>query len=182
MTHDEVHKTTQAWVEEANATNTERMRQESTQYAWTVEEDLESPEPIWQALVGSEVILTMDKLLQLVPRFRRTIEDQITGRSSRAVFTNFTGTSDELTVVDHNNLAIQVILKGQEIVGCIIDGGSSVNVISSRICKQLGISEWEACPFWLRMADTRSGRPLGLIRKLGIVVGGTLLQDLDSGA
>ena len=121
-----------------------------------VEEDLGSPGPVWQALAGSEVILTMDKLLQLVPRFRRTIEDQITGRASRAVGTNFTGTSNGPMVVDHKNLAIQMILKGQEIVGCIIDRGSGVNVISSKICKQLGISEWEACPFWLRMADTRS--------------------------
>ena len=57
-------------------------------------------------MAGSEVILTMDKLLQLVPRFRRTIEDRITGRVSRAVGTNFTGTSDGPTVVDHINPTI----------------------------------------------------------------------------
>ena len=39
------------------------------------------------------------------------------------------------------------------------------------MCARLGISDWEACPFWLRMVDTRSGRPLGLIRKLVIIVG-----------
>ena len=165
MAQDEVRKADQAWVEEANAANTERMRQESTQKTGIVEEDWESPDPVWQALAGSEVILTMDKLLQLVPRFRRTVEDRITGRISRAVGTNFTSTSDGPTVVDHSNPAIQTILKGQKIVGCIIDGGSGVNVINSKICEQLGISEWEPCPFWLRMADTRSVRPLGLMRK-----------------
>ena len=144
---DELRKTAQAWVDKANVANTERMRQESTQHLGPVEEDLGSPDPVWQALAGSEVILTMDKLLQLVPRFRRTIEDRITGRSNRGVFTNFTKTNDGPTLVDHNNPTIQVILKGQEIVGCIIDGGSGVNVISSNICKQLGISKWEACPF-----------------------------------
>ena len=72
----------------------------------------------------------MDKLLHLVLRFRRTIEDRITGRVNRAIGTNFTSTSDGPTVVDHNNPAIQMVLKGQEIVGCIIDGGSGVNVIN----------------------------------------------------
>ena len=75
-------------------------------------------------------------------------------------------------MVDHNNPAIKLVLQGQEVAGCIIDGGSSVNVISAKTCEQLGISEWEACPFWRRMADTRSVRPLGLIRKLGIIIGG----------
>ena len=135
MAQDEVRKIAQAWVEEANAANIERMRQESTQYAGPVEEDLGSRDHVWQALAGSKVILTIDKLLQLVPRFRRTIEDRITGRSNRGVFTNFTKTNDGPTLVDHNNPTIQVILKGQEIVGCIIDGGSGVNVISAKICE-----------------------------------------------
>ena len=86
--------------------------------------------------------------------------------------TNFTETSNEPAVVDHRNLAIKLVLQGQEVAGCIIDGGSGVNVISAKTCEQLGISDWEACPFWLRMADTRSVRPLGLIRKLGIIIGG----------
>ena len=56
--------------------------------------------------------------------------------------------------------------------GCIIDGGSGVNVISTKTCEHLGISELEACLFWLRMVDTRSVRPLSLIRKLGIIIDG----------
>ena len=50
----------------------------------------------------------------------------------------------------------------------------------------MGISEWEACPFWLRMANTCSVGPLGLIRKLGIVIGGhrfeilAVVLDLDA--
>ena len=145
-----------------------------------------SPDPVWQALAGSEVILTMQKLLQLAPRFRCTIEDRITGKSNTGVFSNFTRTSDGPTMVDHSNPAIKVILQGQEVVGCIIDEGSGINVISARICEQLGISEWEACPFWLRMEDTCSVRPLGSIKKLGIVVGGHLFEisvvvlDLDA--
>ena len=44
-----------------------------------------------------------------------------------------------------------------------MDGGSGVNVISTATCAQLGIIDWEPCPFWLRIADTRSVRPLGLV-------------------
>ena len=47
--------------------------------------------------------------------------------------------------------------------------GSGVNDINTSTCTQLGITDWEVCPFWLRMADTHY---VWLIRKLGIVVGG----------
>ena len=86
----------------------------------------------------------MEKLLQLVPRFRHKIEDRVTGPG---VATNFTEPSDGPTVVDHRNPAIKLVLQGQEVPGCIIDGGSGVNVISAKICEQLGISDWKACPF-----------------------------------
>ena len=79
------------------------------------------------------------------------------------VSVNFDETSVGPTVMDHHNPTIKLVLHGQEITGCIIDGGSGINVISAKTCEQLGISEWEGCSFWLRMADTRSVRPLGLI-------------------
>ena len=49
-------------------------------------------------------------------------------------------------VVDHHNPAIKLVLKSQEIPGCIIDGGSGVNVISTstlsrsfaRACRRAG--------------------------------------------
>ena len=56
--------------------------------------------------------------------------------------------------------------------GCIIDGGSGVNVISEATCLDLGLNQWEPCPFWLRMADTQSVRPIGLIRHLDFTLGG----------
>ena len=93
-------------------------------------------------------------------------------RPSISVSANFVETSDGTTVVDQHNPTIKLVLHDQEITGCIIDGGSGVNVISVKTCERLGISEWEACPFWLRMADTRSVSPFGLIQKLGIIIGG----------
>ena len=64
---DELRKTAQAWIEKAYAANAERMRQESAQQVGPLEQDLGSPNPVWQALAGCEVTLTMEELLQLVP-------------------------------------------------------------------------------------------------------------------
>ena len=66
----------------------------------------------------------------------------------------FSNPEEGPTVVDTSSLAITAIVKGKEIAGTIIDGGSGVNVISLQTCDNLGIREWEPCPFWLRMADT----------------------------
>ena len=75
-------------------------------------------------------------------------------------------------MVDTSNPAITVLVKGKEITGTIIDGGSGVNVISQRTCDNLSIREWESCPFWLRMANTSSVRPTGLIRDLEVTIEG----------
>ena len=98
------------------------------------------------------------------------------GTDQLEISVNYTKSSTGPVVVDHHNLALKVVPQGQEITGCIVDDGSGVNVISKTTCKHLGITEWEACPFWLRMVDTRSIRPLGLVRKLRIVIDGHTLE------
>ena len=77
-------------------------------------------------------------------------------RDQVEILTSFVESSEGPPMVDHHNPAIKVVLQGEEISGCIVDGGSSVNVISKAICNCLGTKEWEVCPFWLCMADTRS--------------------------
>ena len=57
-----------------------------------------------------------------------------------------------------------------------MDGGSGVNVINKITCDRLGITKWEACPFWLQRVDTSIVRPIGLIRQLDIVIGGHTFQ------
>ena len=111
------------------------MRQVSANNVGPIEENIISPDPIWQALAGCEITMTMEKLLQLVPRFRQAVEDRITGRPGINVSANFAETSVGPTVVDHHNPAIKLVLHGQEITGCIIDGGSSINVISAKTCE-----------------------------------------------
>ena len=79
-------------------------------------------------------------------------------------------------MIDHQNPAIKVLVHSTEIKGCVVDDGSGVNVINKAMCTNLGITSWENCPFWLRMADTRSVRPLGLLRKLSVIIGGHLFE------
>ena len=66
VVQDEIRKASQAWVEKANATHTERMRQESANNL-PREEDTTSPDSIGQALVDCEITMTVEKLLRLVP-------------------------------------------------------------------------------------------------------------------
>ena len=126
---DKIRKAAQAWVEKANAVNAERMKQESMNASLQTNDNVLAPDPIWQALADCEITLTMDKLLRLVPRFRQVVENRIRGTTGLDVSTNFAESSTGPTVVDHHNPAIKLVLKGQEISGCIVDRGSRVNVI-----------------------------------------------------
>ena len=83
----------------------------------------------------------------------------------KVILTLFTEPNHGPAVIDHQNPAIKVLVHDTEITGCVVDDGSGVNVISKATCTNLGITSWKNCPFWLRMADTRSVRPLGLLRK-----------------
>ena len=51
-----------------------------------------------------------------------------------------------------------------------------VNVINKTTCNRLGIKKRDACPFWLRMADTSTVRPFDLIRHLDVIFEGYSFQ------
>ena len=93
-------------------------------------------------------------------------------KNTEQVSVNYNDPSNEPTIMDEQSPAIKVVIQGQEVLGAIVDGGSGVNVINKTTCDRLGIKKWDACPFWLRMADTSTVRPLGLIRQLDVIVGG----------
>ena len=78
--------------------------------------------------------------------------------------------------MDEQNPSIKVIINGKEIEVSIADGGSRVNVINKITCDRLGITKWEACPFWLRMVDTSMVRRISLLRHLDVLLGGHTFQ------
>ena len=149
-----IRKAAQEWVTKANAANIERMRQESTSDTPEIGSTAEA-DPIWEALADCPITLTMSKLLNLVPRFRQAMEARLQA-PHKTIPTLFTETNLGPTIIDHRSPVIKVLVHGTEIQGCAIDDGSGVNVISKATCTTLGITSWENCPFWLRMADTCS--------------------------
>ena len=120
-------------------------------------------DPIWEALADCPITLTMSKLLNLVPRFRQAMEARLQ-TPHKTIPAHFTKPNLGPTFIEHRNPAIKVLVHGTEIKGCVVDGGSTVNVISKATCTNLGITSWENSPFWLQIAVTRSVRPLGLLR------------------
>ena len=158
----------------ANAANIERMRQESTSGTPETGSTAEA-DPIWEALADCPITLTMSKLLNLVPWFQQAMQARLQA-PHKTIPALFTETNLGPTIIDHRSPTIKALVHGTEIQGCMIDGGSGVNVISKATCTTLGITSWENCPFWLRMADTRSVCPLRLLQKLSIVVGGHLFE------
>ena len=180
-----MRKVAKEWVEEANNNNLAKMLQESivpiVEFDKTGNRQEEAPtdtneeDEAWQALVDSKISLSLSALLKLVPRFIEKVAQIISKNVFAEVAVNFTNPIKGLTIMNKQSPTIKVIIKGQEVLGSIFDGGSSVNVINKLTCDQLGI-KWETCPFWLRMADTSTVRPLGLIRQLDVIIGGHIFQ------
>ena len=87
----------------------------------------------------------------------------IAKNKTEEVADKFTNPTQAPTVMDEQSPSIKVIVQGQELLRSVVDGGSGMNVINKLTCDRLCI-KWETCPFWFRIADTSTIRPLGLIR------------------
>ena len=118
---------------------------------------------VWQALTSCQISMPLHQLLQLLPRFKETIQSRIAGLEPTTSSVHLTAPEPRPPLMDSQNPTVKIVIKGHKVHGCIIDGGSGVNVISEATCHDLGLTQWESCPFWLHMADTRSVRPIGLI-------------------
>ena len=81
---------------------------------------------------------------------------------------NYNHPSTGSTIMDDQSQSIKVIIRGQEVVGTI--------VVNKTTYDKLEITKWDTCPFWLRMADTSTVRPLGLIRQFDVILGGHTFQ------
>ena len=159
-------------MEEANNNNVVRMLQESIgpifafdnrQADIPTETDAANDE-VWQALADSRISLSFSALLKLVPRFTEKVATLLVQKNAEQVSVNYSQPSNGLTIMDEQSPSIKVIIRGQEVDRTIVDRGLRNNVINKTTYDKLGITKWEACPFWLRMMDTRTVRPLGLIR------------------
>ena len=101
----------------------------------SVEED-----QLWDALTSSQISLPLHKLLPLMPRFRDTLATLTSNTKSAAPSVNLTEPGTVPPLMYSQNPAVKIIIKGRNLHGCIIDGGSGVNVISEATCHNLGFS------------------------------------------
>ena len=151
-----------------NAANTERMHTEMkditiglvapSQPTGSLDDD-----PVWQALTSCQISMPRHKLQRQLPHFKETVQSHTAGLEPTTSSVHLTAPEPEPPLMDSQNLTVKLVIKGRDVHGCIIDSGSGVNVISEATCHDLGITQWEPCPFWLRMVDTRSVRLIGLI-------------------
>ena len=84
--------------------------------------------PTWQAFQECQIRLPLGWLLQLVPHFTEGLKTGITAGDTPLALAFFSNPEEGPTIVDTNSLAITAIVKGKELLGTIIDGGSGVNV------------------------------------------------------
>ena len=85
----------------------------------TVAYEISDEDLIWQALA-----MTMSKLLNLVLWFRELMMAMVQNEDRPIVSTNSAESTDGPVVMDHQNPAIRIIIKGQDVPGCIINDGS----------------------------------------------------------
>ena len=67
---------------------------------------------------------------------------------------------------------VNVRLNGTLVYEAFLDGGSGVNVLSTSLCAELGISNFESTPFFVKMADQHRVQPLGLVKGLDLDIVG----------
>jgi hypothetical protein len=176
---DHVREQAQQWVEEANDRQNEEIRTQESQRTANGKRILTNAagpsnsgtEPDISVLAGIQVTMKLEQLLRLVPRFREGLHRTLNGTVET------TATAIQLTEVDERVMdcecpSMEAIVGGQKIAGILIDGGSGVNVISMATCRQLGITKWEPCKFWLLMANGSSVRSIGMIPDLEMVMQG----------
>ena len=115
---------------------------QSTQPSTSAEDD-----HLWDALTRSRISLPLHKLLLLMPRFRDTLATLTFDTKAAAPPVNLTEPGTGPPLMDSQNPAVKIMIKGRDLHGCIIDRGSGVNVISETTCHNLGLNQWEPCPF-----------------------------------
>ena len=77
-----------------------------------------------------------------MPRFTNKVAPIIVKNKTEEVAVNFMNPTQGSTVMDEHSPSIKVIIKGQEVPGSIVNGGSGVNVINKLTCDRLFI-KWE---------------------------------------
>jgi len=69
-------------------------------------------------------------------------------------------------------VVIRVQVKKKTIEDVLLDGGTSVNIITENLITKLGLPKPKLAPYHLRIVDQSMIRPLGIIKNLRIHIHG----------
>ena len=116
--------------------------------------------------------ITLGRIIKISAQIQDKVATIIAQNGAEKVSINYSNPITSPTVMDEQTLSIKVVIWGKDVTDTIVNDESGVNVINKITCDRLGFTKWDACPFWLRMSDTNTIRPLGLIRQLDVTVGG----------
>ena len=72
-----------------------------------------------------------------MPHFRDTLATLTANAKSVTPLVNLTEPGTGPPLMDSQNQAVKIMIKGRDLHGCIIDGGSGVNVITEATCHNL---------------------------------------------
>ena len=152
-TQDSICRQATEWVEAANNRNIDHMKTDTATFPQNQSEPPQlvsanspnttnptEPNEEWQALANSQISMPLHKLLHLFPRFKENIHS-LTARKMAQPMVHLMAPVPGPRLMDSENPAVQIFICRHQVAGCIIDGGSGINVISEATCSKLGITE-----------------------------------------
>ena len=101
----------------------------------------------WQALANSQISMPLHNVHNLLPRFKATVHSLTNSQNLIHRSVNLTTLTSRLPLMNSQNPTVQLLIRSHEIPGCIIDGGSGVNVISKATCKLMVLLSQQTKPF-----------------------------------
>ena len=120
------------------------------------------------SLLLTKTMISLDQILSLVPEFKKQILFNLA--QDDGVIIQSAVCNVEPEDVDYKVPRIKVLYEQEEITGTLVDGGSGVNILPEFVYKKMQLSDLEAAPFQLKMADQRRIQPLGILRNQKITI------------
>ncbi len=131
-------------------------------------------------------ILNLRQLLKIILELKRYIwqklkpkKTQIVNKTTieKQVGSLILEVGTTIVIIDNHKAIIQVQIAKNTIEDVLLDGGSTINIITKQLRLKLGLPKPKPTPYNLRMADQTTTKPMGLIRDLKIYVHGIPLHN-----
>lgn len=128
---------------------------------------------ITEDLSMQQAHITIGQLVARCPSLRRELRSAVSTRKKSK-----TGYTYVATKCGDDLQAPRVVaeINGVKIPGCLVDGGSSVNVMSNWCLEEIDLKVNRPSAYRLRVVDQRSVRPLGQLDDVAVAVNGVTVK------